>query len=584
MHPSTALATVLIDEWVRCGVREVVLCPGSRSAPLAYAVAAAERAGRLRLHVRVDERSAGFLALGLAKVTRRPAVVITTSGTAVANLHPAVLEASHACVPLVVLTADRPAELRGTGANQTTAQPGMFASALRHEHDQPPAQGRPGEQASWRSTVCRSYSAAVGRANDPGPVHLNVSLRDPLAPDLSGSLDWPEPLEGRPGGMPWVSWADLPAPSGERSNHTSAVSPTPQQPRTLVVLGDLPDPAMAATALEVARRAHWPVIAEPFGERGPGPHPVLPHGPLLLTDEVFMQSHRPSRVLVVGRHTLHREIAEVTSAGEVAVEQVSVMAQWSDPSHVVSRVWSWEQFAATPPADAHGCDDSGWSQAWATAGQQLEQRIARAQQHHADLAGVQVAAVVLSSLTVADTLLLGSSNTPRDLNLAERSGAGRPVVLGNRGLAGIDGTNACAVGLALASSRGRVVALMGDLTFEHDLNGLLIGPQEPVPDLTIVVTNDQGGGIFGTLEYGHPDRAEDFARLFATPTGADLAGLCAGVGVTHRRVGTLGELRTALTEPAQGITVIEVPIDPVGDAAAREGLRRAAGRTHSLPG
>ncbi|MGB3258723.1 MAG: 2-succinyl-5-enolpyruvyl-6-hydroxy-3-cyclohexene-1-carboxylic-acid synthase, partial [Ornithinimicrobium sp.] len=557
VHPSTALATVLIDEWVRCGVREVVLCPGSRSAPLAYAVAAAERAGRLRLHVRVDERSAGFLALGLAKLTRRPAVVITTSGTAVANLHPAVLEASHACVPLVLLTADRPAELRGTGANQTTVQPGIFASALRHEHDQPPAQGRPGEQASWRSAVCRAYGAAVGRAGDPGPVHLNVSLRDPLAPDLSGSVEWPEALEGRPRGMPWVRWGrDAEAVVGRASDDEVPTSEQPEHPQTLVVLGDLPDPALAATALEVARRRDWPVIAEPFGARGSDPHPVLPHGPLLLSDEAFMTSHRPSRVLVVGRHTLHREIAALARTGGIVVEQVSVTTQWSDPSHVVSRLWTWEEFTAVPPDDAARGSDREWSQAWAEAGRQLAERVTRELCRVPELAGVRIAALVLSALSSTDTLLLGSSNTPRDLNLAEGSDSDRPVVLGNRGLAGIDGTNACAVGLALASSGGSVVALMGDLTFEHDINGLLIGPEETRPDLTIVVVNDQGGGIFGTLEYGHPDRSEDFVRIFATPTGADLSGLCSGLGVAHEKVASLGELQAAMAAEATGIRVI----------------------------
>ena len=176
MTPSSALATVLVDELVRGGVRDVVLCPGSRSAPLAYAVLAAERAGRVRLHVRVDERSAGFLALGLVMGSRSPVVVVTTSGTAVANLHPAVLEAHHAGLPLVVLSADRPHELRGTGANQTTAQPGIFGASTRWSADLPAPVGRPGLPPFWRSTVCRALAAATGATGgEPGPVHLNVS-------------------------------------------------------------------------------------------------------------------------------------------------------------------------------------------------------------------------------------------------------------------------------------------------------------------------------------------------------------------------------------------------------------------------
>ncbi|WP_130014635.1 2-succinyl-5-enolpyruvyl-6-hydroxy-3-cyclohexene-1-carboxylic-acid synthase, partial [Serinicoccus sediminis] len=229
MHPSTALATVLVDELVRAGVREAVLSPGSRSAPLAYALEEADRTGRLRLHVRIDERSAGFLALGLARGGGAPVPVVTTSGTAVANLHPAVLEAHHSGVPIIVLSADRPAELRGTGANQTTVQPGIFAGAVRWEVDLPaPEAVTAGAGAHWRSTVCRALAAAVSTGGPGrGPVHLNVSFRDPLAPGLApagaggGSADADadadaEPgadgLTGRPGGAPWVTVSPPAAP------------------------------------------------------------------------------------------------------------------------------------------------------------------------------------------------------------------------------------------------------------------------------------------------------------------------------------------------------------------------------------
>ncbi|MGL4178247.1 MAG: 2-succinyl-5-enolpyruvyl-6-hydroxy-3-cyclohexene-1-carboxylic-acid synthase, partial [Dermatophilaceae bacterium] len=300
MNPSTALATVLVDELVRGGVREVVLCPGSRSAPLAYAVLEAERAGRLRLHVRVDERSAGFLALGLAKgflgqdgLAGPPTAVVTTSGTAVANLHPAVLEAHHAGVPLVVVSADRPHELRGTGANQTTTQPGLFGRATRFDADLPAPDCRPGQQASWRSTVCRALAAASGVTGaDPGPVHLNIALREPLVPDIplgshalrvrqehpdesgrnsaltgrdapdpaeTGADDgWPESLDGRPGGAPWVVARDESGRrrgaregSGRQRGARDAVveESVAHVERTLVVVGDLGREAAAMTAV-----------------------------------------------------------------------------------------------------------------------------------------------------------------------------------------------------------------------------------------------------------------------------------------------------------------------------------------------
>src|SRR5450631_1081172 len=205
VNPSTALAAVVVDELVRHGVREAVLCPGSRSACFAYALQEADRSGRLRLHVRVDERSAGFLALGLAKLTRAPVPVFTTSGTAVANLHPAVLEASHAAVPMVIVSSDRPAELQGTGANQTTDQTHLFGTAVRMFHQLGTPQRRKGQNAVWRSVVGRLYASATGLSGPhAGPVHLNVPLREPLVPDLSAGQDWPESLQGRDGGLPWV--------------------------------------------------------------------------------------------------------------------------------------------------------------------------------------------------------------------------------------------------------------------------------------------------------------------------------------------------------------------------------------------
>jgi 2-succinyl-5-enolpyruvyl-6-hydroxy-3-cyclohexene-1-carboxylate synthase len=560
VHPSTALATVLVDELVRCGVREVVLCPGSRSAPLAYAVQQAERAGRLRLHVRVDERSAGFLALGLAKVTRRPAVVVTTSGTAVANLHPAVLEAHHACVPLVVVSADRPAELRGTGANQTTDQPGIFAGAVRYQHDQPPAQGRPGEQASWRSVVCRAWAAAVGAYGDPGPAHLDIGFRDPLVPELDDDEAWPESLAGRPGGQPWV-----------RAPHrVTAAEPITDLPaRTLVVLGDLPDPAGAADTLDLAVRRGWPVLAEPFGtsdRRG-----VLPHGPLLLADERWLADHLPEVVLTVGRVTLSREVGALLRRPDVVVEQVSAVAAWTDPSHVAHRVHPLPALLAS----VAGPSDPAWSRQWQDAGTALAERLgtALAADHPT---GPGLALAVLGALDDGDTLVLGSSNPPRDLDLADpATPRGVRTVVGNRGLAGIDGTLATAVGVALAGA-GRTVALVGDLTFLHDVNGLLIGPGEPRPDLTVVVLNDDGGGIFATLEQGAPERAADFERIFGTPTGADLAALCRGYAVAHRRLLGIPELVQALSEPVPGIRVLEVPVDRAGHRALRDDLRSAA--------
>lgn len=581
MNPSTALATVLVDELVRCGVREVVLAPGSRSAPLAYAVQAAVRAGRLRLHVRVDERSAGFLALGLAKISRRPAVVITTSGTAVANLHPAVLEAHHAQVPLIVLSADRPEELRGTGANQTTVQPGIFGQAVRWEHDLhnfDRGLARPSRlfvevshaHPAWRTTVDRAWAAATGAlSGNPGPVHLNVAFRDPLTPDLPVPDELPADLAGRADGAAWTVVPSAGAPGG--STAAGLATRPGEQPdgvSTLMVLGDLPDPDLAQRALAAAAAHGWPVIAEPFGlgDRST----VLPHGSLLLTATDWLDAHLPGRVVLVGRCTLNRETGALLRRNGIQVIAVAQSGTWPDPSHAVARVHGWE---ALTDGRVVGQDEE-WAQTWRRAGQALAARVGPVL---ADSwpSGPVVAAAVLEAMADDDLLVVGSSNAARDVDRVGLAGR-RLHVTASRGLAGIDGTNATAVGIALAAPDRRVLALVGDLTFLHDVNGLLIGPGEPRPDLSIVVVNDNGGGIFATLEYGEPERAADFERLFGTPTGADLGALATAYGLHHERVETAAALRDALDRGTTGIRVIEVPVPRSGHRDVRAALTEAA--------
>lgn len=554
MNPSTALATVLVDELVRCGVREAVLCPGSRSAPLAYALQEADRAGRLRLHVRVDERSAGFLALGLAKVTRVPAVVVTTSGTAVANLHPAVLEAHHGQVPLLVLSADRPPELRGTGANQTTTQPGIFGPAVRWSHELGTPERRPGQVPSWRSAVCRAVAASRGRPGGvAGPVHLNVPLREPLVPTADGV--WPDELEGRRDGAPWV---EVPPAAVGHSRPVDAV------PRTLVVVGDLPEPGLAEAAIDWARESGWPVVAEPFGGGGEG---VVPHGPLLLGAEDWLARHLPERVITVGRITLARPVARLLRRTGVVVETVTASPAWADPGHTVSAVHDLGVLHHPVP-----CEDPRWTATWREAGTAVAKAVAEAGLPWPT--GLAVAEAVLGAVPHGSLLFVGSSNAVRDLDLsADRTS--RAAVVANRGLAGIDGCVSTAVGLALAVTVP-TYALLGDLTFLHDSGGLLIGPHEPQPDLTLVVTNDDGGGIFTLLEPGEPERSADFERVFGTPTGTNLAALCAAHGVHHQRVEDREALVDAVAQRPDGLRVLEVAVDRSGHRAAHDRLRRVA--------
>jgi 2-succinyl-5-enolpyruvyl-6-hydroxy-3-cyclohexene-1-carboxylate synthase len=586
VNPSSALAQVLVDELVRHGVRDVVLCPGSRSAPLAYAVQEAERSGRLRLHVRVDERSAGFLALGLAKASRMPAAVVTTSGTAVANLHPAVLEAHHGVVPLIVLSADRPPELRGTGANQTTTQPGIFGGAVRWSHELGVAEARTGQVPGWRATVARAVAAAVGSLGGiPGPVHLNVPLREPLVPTHG---DWPEPLDGRPDGRPWTA---LPGSAGAdpRPAYPRPADPRPVATaglpgdswrggrRTLVVLGDLPRPAQSDVAVQWAARRGWPVVAEPFGDpvrRGPGSR-VVPHGSLLLTCSEWLDAHQPERVVTVGRVTLSRAVAALLRRPGVRVENVTPIPQWADPSAVVAEVHPWSvvtQSGSETASPGRGIDDS-WAAAWQDAGNAVAKAVVA--EGLPWPTGLGVASTVVTSLPSGAALFVGSSNAVRDLDLAAAEWADDVAVYANRGLAGIDGCVSTAAGVALGGDRP-AYALVGDLTFLHDTNGLLIGPREPHPDLTIVVANDDGGGIFTLLEPGEPKRAADFERVFGTPTGVDLDALCRAHGVGHVLATSPEALAEAVSARPAGIHVVEVRIDRTGHRAAHARLRQIA--------
>jgi len=578
MNPSTALAHVLVDELIRGGVREIVLAPGSRSAPFAYAVQQAEREGRLRLHVRVDERTAGFLALGLAKGSGTPVPVITTSGTAVANLHPAVLEAHHTGVPLVVLSADRPAELQGTGANQTTEQPGMFGSAVRWSADLPAPESLESVGAFHRSSICRVLSAARGTATtglpgtEPGPVHLNVAFRDPLVPDLD-----PDPHvrqrgtksgmhEGREDGGPWVR-----TPMHSACVGHGGIS---HVPRSLVVLGDLTSSTVTSTqVVDWAQGRGHPVIAEPFGAHDRSA--VVPHGPLLLTDPAWLQSHLPERVLVVGRVTLSRAVAALLRTEGVRVEAVTSAPQWSDPAHVVHEVHPLTHLAGR----SEEVVDRDWVESWSRAGSAVAQAV---QKSPADWGtGLAVGALVGDTLPEGAQLFVGSSNPVRDLDLGMAPRSSALTVLANRGLAGIDGCVSTAIGLALTSDAPSY-AWMGDLTFLHDSNALAIGPDEPRPDLTVLVTNDGGGGIFRTLEHGAPERSDDFGRIFGTPTGTDFGALCRAHGIRHVLARTAEGAAEALSATPDAITVVEVPIDAQSHRGAHEQLRRVASQALSI--
>ena len=546
------MATVLVDQLVRAGVTDAVLAPGSRDAPLSYALHAADQAGRLRLHVRIDERTAGFLALGLAKAAERPVPVVTTSGTAAANLHPAILEAAHSGVPLVAMTADRPAQFRGTGANQTTDQVKLYGTSVRWFADLPAPGGRPGEVAFWRNIVMRALASALGR--DPGPVHLNVPLVEPLVPD--GDPAWPEPLE---------------ATAGEtvlESNWTPVPVPIAVDARTVVVAGDA-DSGAGCAARRLAEDAGWPLFAEPSsgarsGNNAIGPYRLLLDGSLGSAIE---------RVVVYGRPTLSRPVQRLLARADVEVVVVSAGPHWTDPSRRAARVVS-----ALVLAGAAGADRD-WLGRWKDASTAATAVIDRILDTQLCLTGPAVARAVAAALPQRALLVVGASNPIRDLDLAAAPWPGDGVrVIANRGLAGIDGTVSTAVGAALGSPGVPAYAFIGDLTFLHDSNGLVLGPDEPRPDLCIVVVNDDGGGIFSTLEQGAPEVSGTFERVFGTPHGIDLAALSRASGTRHQQVDSIDQLVAAL-QPAAGLRVVEVAIDRSGHRPLHESIRAAVAST-----
>ena len=513
---ASQVARRLVEVLCLAGVTDVVLAPGSRSGPIAVGLHAADAAGALRLHVRVDEREAAFLALGLAKASGRPVPVATTSGTAVANLHPAMLEALHAGIGLVAVTADRPARLRGTGANQTTDQRSIF----------------PGVELV--DDVERLVLAP------DRPLQLNLELDEPLLEPVT----WSFPPPRRTGPPP-------------RAATTTTLRPGP---RTIMVAGD----SAAAGSAALARRAGWPLVAEPSS--GARTEQALTVGRLLLAHPSL--AGRVQRVVSVGHATLTRPVTNLLARTDVEIVHVGDATTF--PTVAGPNV------TFTDAVEADGVADPAWLGEW----READRRVSLAVTELLDgTTPLDVARTVWGAVD-GGLLVAGSSNPIRDLDVVGTAVDDGRLVLANRGLAGIDGTISTAVGAALAHPGRRALALLGDLTFLHGANGLLLGPHEPRPDLTVVVANDDGGSIFATLEQGGPEHAAAFERVFATPTGTDLAALCAAHGVGHRHV-VPRDLAAALAERPHGIEVVEVPVDRAGrrelDAAVRAEANRVLG-------
>ncbi len=512
------------------GVRQLVLAPGSRSAPLAYALAEAQP--QLETLVRIDERAAGFTALGLALGSGRPAAVVTTSGTAVGNLLPAVMEANHAGVPLIVLSADRPEELRGTGANQTTDQLDLFGTHVRFAVD---IAAGTDPQAAVRTAL----DAAQGLLADipPGPVQLNLAFREPLTPSLDGS-DF-QPRARRPITSPS---SEVPQPYS-RLGLTRSLSERAR--RTVVLAGH----DAGAEAEEFARLHQLPLLAEPSSNARFGANAIGPYR-LLLAEF----SEQVERLVTFGRPTLSRPVAALMNRTELPralylPRPVPWFEEGRRSESLIRNAAALSEFAGT---GAEGWLES-WQHAAALAETALESTLGT------ELCGLRLAREVWRQ--PVEQLVVGSSNPIRDLDLAGTPGVLSPRVFANRGLAGIDGTISTASGVALAAPRPTRL-LLGDLTFLHDAGGLLLPDGERIPEVQMIVLNDAGGGIFNLLEHGVLGEQKDYAdaveRFFGTSHRVKLESLAAGYGLEHRLISTTAELTESLQAPIHGRSILEI--------------------------
>jgi 2-succinyl-5-enolpyruvyl-6-hydroxy-3-cyclohexene-1-carboxylate synthase len=589
VNPSTALARTLLDELVHQGVREVVLAPGSRSAPLAFAALRLADAGRIRLHVRVDERSAGFLALGLAKLSTAPVAVVCTSGTALANLTPAVVEASYSAVPLVVVSADRPVEARGVGAPQTIDQVEFFGGTVRSFADLGAPRGTdPGDPGAAlkaaRAAVAGVVAAALGSPGPPfrpapggsalthaGPVHLNVGFRLPLVPEVPGDAG-----EG--------SGASVPGPSPDRVRRPPMAGCDVREigevlgevpARGLLLVGDLPWSPLRGPhqwLVELAGACGWPIVAEPSANLHGAPT-TLGHGVLVLGAPGFLAAHCPDLVLSAGMFGLSRPTLELLGRARrhVAIELPTVGREVCDPVRTAREVLTSIPLPPSQPAP-----DPRWLAAWQAADAVAAGVVA--EQVGSDPAGALTGSAVAArtwAAAPADGLLLVAASWPvRQVEAVAGPRTGLRVI-GNRGANGIDGLVSTALGAALADQAaggGPAVALLGDLAFLHDHNGLLVAPGEPAPHLVLVVVDNDGGGIFHQLEQGRAEHAASFERLFGTPQGRDLVAMALAAGTPARRVSSVGQLDEALAAALAAAGGVHVIVAHAPDRAAEAAL------------
>jgi 2-succinyl-5-enolpyruvyl-6-hydroxy-3-cyclohexene-1-carboxylate synthase len=548
------LLRAFCDELTRCGVTDACTSPGSRSTPLVVSLA---RTPGLRCHSHVDERVAGFFALGLAKASGRPVAIACTSGTAAAELAPAVIEAAHARVPLVVLTADRPPELRDVGAGQTIDQLALYGSAAKWFFEVGTHAATPARLRWMRALACRAcWTALDGR---PGPVHLNVPLREPLVPET------PLPPEdgGRPGRRPWIAHPIVPV------HAEPPPVPIAPAPHAVVVAGrEERDPALGAAIAAFAAVAGYPLLADPLSGARRGPAAIA-HYDALLRDERFAAALRPQLVLRVGdlptSKPLRTWLASLDGAEQVAFDVEDV---WHDPDGVLStRVAASPRAALAALAPEHrGAGEPAWLERWRAADRAAAGAIATTLGD--ELSEPRVAAELVAELPSEATLFVAASMPIRELETFAPARDAPPAarVLANRGANGIDGTVATALGVAAAGD-GPVVLHVGDVTLAYDLSALLSARRLEIP-LTIVLVDNGGGGIFDFLAVA--GETDVFEQHVATPTGLDFAAAAALYGARYVPVADVATLRAELaraTAANDGLTLLHVRTDRAENVA-----------------
>lgn len=541
------MARVVVDEARRHGVAFIVLSPGSRSGALAVAAAESEVSTR----VVIDERSAAFWALGRAKATGFPAAVISTSGTAAANFLPAVVEADMSLTPLLVISADRPAEMRGIGANQTIDQKGLFGKKVRFSETIEATGSDLDANGSWRSTISKALNAASGQGGKPGPVHLNIAFREPTVPisddGRSGSSPYPYSIEGRAGGEPWVEPTPVDPPV--------ATTEIPAHTRGIIIAGDgrYDRRALLAASASIG----WPVVASALsGLRG---RDVISHYHLLLAEGVLDQL-RPEVAVAVGSVGPSHRLEQLIGAAEVRI-RVDASGRTIDPGRNATEVIHADPVVLLKSVGERTAGDGDWSGIWSLVDGAVEEAV------ESYLAGVPhpTGPGIASEINRCEweTLVVASSLPVRDVDAhLVRSGP----VIGNRGASGIDGFISTSLGVA--SSTSGVLALSGDLSLLHDINGFLAESLDP---LVVVVIDNNGGGLFDLLPQAY--HAPHFERLFVTPPHRRVEDVARLHDLDYVEVSRLGDLPDLVAAArGAGASLLRVPVDRADDLDVRAAL------------